>query len=65
MEEYQVQCHFTKLIVMKSRLLLFNNRHFFCDEYANENPELLGQYIHSCSNDVLSASITSALQEIS
>ena len=38
---------------------------FFGDGYAKENPELLGQYIRSCSNDVLSASITSALQEIS
>jgi hypothetical protein len=38
---------------------------FFGEGYAKENPELLGQYIRACSNDVLNASITSALQDIS
>ena len=38
---------------------------FFGDGYAKENPVLVGQYIKTCSNDVLTASVTSALQEIS
>jgi len=38
---------------------------FFGEGYAKKNPKLLGQYIIACSNDVLTASITSALQDIS
>ncbi|NQY21457.1 MAG: hypothetical protein HRT40_09135 [Campylobacteraceae bacterium] len=37
----------------------------FGEGYAKANPELVGQYIRSCSNDVMTGCITSALQEIS